>query len=492
MSKLSLIQQQKLQAKLAPTQIQVIKMLEVPACELHQRVNEELQENPALEEGRDPEELQEERFEEDMFGEEEEYKNPLQTEDFNYDDYVNDDETPDYMLRSYNDVPDNEPETLSYSGGTTLTEYLKSQVYLTKMTKEQRHIAKWVLGNIDEDGYLRRTTEQLVDDLAFQEGLTVSDEEMEDIVRQIKAFDPPGVAAFDLQECLVAQLQAKPPYAEVKYAILILTKFYKDFLQHRYDRIKERLGLDDEQLKDAIDEIVHLNQKPANAFNGNAYESRQSTIIPDFYVEERDGELILTLNTGDIPELHVSQDYVNMLKGYTAMENKDKSKKEAVKFIRTKIDSARWFIDAIRQRNETLTRTMSAIIQKQREFFLSGDELSLKPMILQDIASITGFDVSTISRVCNSKYVQTNYGIYPLRHFFSDAFTNSEGEEMSSREIKKIIGEVISSEDKSNPLQDEQLMEVLSERGYKIARRTVAKYREQLGIPVARLRKGIV
>ena len=467
-------------------------MLEVPACEMLQRVNEELQENPALEEGRDPEEVQEERFEEDMFGEEEEYKNPLQTDDFNYDAYVNDDETPDYLQHPYNPVGEDEPETLSYAGGTTFTEYLKSQVYLTKMTKEQRHIAKWVLGNIDEDGYLRRTTEQLVDDLAFQEGLTVTDEEMADIVGQIKAFDPPGVASYDLQECLVAQLKAQPPYAEVKYAILILTKYYKDFLQHRYDRIKERLGLDDEQLKEVIDEILHLNQKPANTFNGNAYESRQSTIIPDFYVEDRDGELVLSLNTGDVPELHVNKDYVDMLKSYSDMPQKDKDKKEAVKFIRNKIDSARWFIDAIRQRNETLTRTMTAIIQQQREFFLSGDEMSLKPMILQDIANITGFDVSTISRVCNSKYVQTSFGIFPLRHFFMDEFTNSEGESLSAREIKKIIGEVIAAEDKSNPLQDDQLMEVLAERGYKIARRTVAKYREQLDIPVARLRKTIV
>lgn len=473
-------------------QIQVIKMLELPACELQQRVNEELQENPALDEGRDPEEVQEERFEEDMFGEEEEYKNPLQTEDFNYDDYVNDDETPDYMLRTYNEAPDSEPETLSYIGGTTLSEYLKSQVYLTNMTKEQRHIAKWVLGNIDEDGFLRRTTEQLVDDLAFQEGLTISDAEMEDIVRQIKAFDPPGVAAYDLQECLVTQLEAKPQYEEVKNAIKILTKYYKQFLQHRFDSIKERLGVDDEQLKDAIDEIVHLNQKPANAFTGNSYESRQSTIIPDFYVEDRDGELILTLNTGDIPELHVNSDYIAMLKEYSSLPKNDKNKKEAAKFIRNKIDSARWFIDAIKQRNETLTRTMSAIIQQQREFFLSGDELSLKPMILQDIATITGYDVSTVSRVCNSKYVQTDYGIFPLRHFFSDTITNSEGEEISTREIKKIIQEVISAEDKSAPLQDEQLMSVLAERGYKIARRTVAKYREQLGIPVARLRTSIV
>lgn len=493
MSSLSLTQQQRLQAKLAPTQIQVIKMLELPACELQQRVNEELQENPALEEGRDPEEIQEERFEEDMFGEEEEYKNPLQTDDFNYDDYVNDDETPDYMRHSQNASPDDEHEALSFPGGMTFAEYLKSQVYLTKMTKPQRHIAKWVLGNIDEDGYLRRTTEQLVDDLAFQEGLSVTDEEMADIVRQIKEFDPPGVASKDLQECLVAQLKAKNQDSRVKTAILLLTDCFEDFSQHRYDRIKERLHLDDDQLKDAIDEIVHLNQKPANAFSGNIYESRQSSIIPDFYVEDRDGELVLSLNTGDIPDLHVNSDYIQMLKEYSGNTQQDKKKsKEVSKFIRGKIDSARWFIDSLRQRNETLTRTMSAIIQEQREFFLSGDEMSLKPMILQDIATITGYDVSTISRVCNSKYVQTDFGIFPLRHFFSDSIVNIEGEEISTREIKNILNEVISGEDKHNPLTDEQLVAVLEENGYKIARRTVAKYREQLDIPVARLRRILV
>ena len=491
MSSLSLTQQQRLQAKLAPTQIQVIKMLELPACELQQRVNEELQENPALEEGRDPEVVQEEQFEQDLYGEEEEYANPLQTEDFNYDAYVNDDETPDYMLRTHNSSPDEEPEELSFAGSTTFTEYLKSQVYLTKMTKPQRHIAKWVLGNIDEDGYLRRTTEQLVDDLAFQEGLTVTDEEMADIVRQIKEFDPPGVASKDLKECLVTQLNAKPQTEATQNAIRLLTEQFEDFLQHRYDRIQERLGIDEEQLKDAIDEIVHLNQKPANAFTGNTLESRQTTIIPDFYVEDRDGELVLTVNTGDVPELHVSQDYVQMLKDYSDQPKKDKDKKEIVKFIRGKLDAAKWFIDALRQRNETLTRTMTAIMQQQREFFLSGDEMSLKPMILQDISNLTGYDISTVSRVCNSKYVQTDFGIFPLRHFFSDAITNSEGEEISTREIKKILSEVIADEDKSNPLTDEQLMAVLAEHGYKIARRTVAKYREQLDIPVARMRKGI-
>ncbi len=481
----------RLQTKLSPAQIQAIRMLELPAYELQQRVNEELQENPALEEGRDPKEVQEERFEEGDFGEDEEYTNPLQTEDFNYDDYVSDDETPDYMLRTYNYSDDHEQDEPAFSGGMTFSEYLKSQIYLTKMNKEQRHIAKWVLGNIDEDGFLRRTTEQLVDDLTFQEGLSVTDEEMEDIVRQIKELDPPGVAAYDLQECLVTQLKAKPQTEEVKNAITLLTKYFEDFSQHRYDRLCEHMQLDESQLKDAIDEIVHLNQKPSNTFTGNAYEGRQETIIPDFYVENRDGELVLTLNTGDIPELHVSEEYAQMLKEVESRKSKAENK-EAAKFIRTKMDAAHTFIDAIRQRNETLSRTMTAIMQLQREFFLNGDEMTLKPLILQDIATITGFDVSTISRVCNSKYVQTEFGIFPLRHFFSESMTNNEGEEVSTREIKNILSEVIAEEDKSNPLTDEQLVEVLKERGYTIARRTVAKYREQLNIQTARMRRQIV
>ena len=500
MVSLSLTQQLRLQTKLSPAQIQAIRMLELPTYELQQRVNEELQENPALEEGRDPEEVQQERFEEGDFGEEEEYSNPLQTEDFNYDEYVSDDETPDYMLRTSNYPDDREQDEPAFSGGTTFMEYLKSQVYLTNMTKEQRHIAKWVLGNIDEDGFLRRTTEQLVDDLTFQEGLSVTDKEMEDIVRQIKELDPPGVASYDLRECLIKQLEHRAQTAALKVgsteiALDLLTKHFEDFSQHRYDKLCEQMHIDESQLKDAINEIVHLNQKPANTFTGNAYEGRQNSIIPDFYVENRDGELVLTLNTGDIPELHVSEEYAQMLKQAEERaqnSHQQSENKEAAKFIRTKMDAARTFIDAIRQRNETLIRTMTAIMQKQREFFLNGDEMALKPLILQDIATITGFDVSTISRVCNSKYVQTEFGVFPLRHFFSESMTNNEGEEVSTREIKNILAEVIADEDKSNPLTDEQLVEVLKTHGYTIARRTVAKYREQMDIQTARMRRQIV
>ena len=359
------------------------------------------------------------------------------------------------------------------------------------MTKPQRHIAKWVLGNIDDDGYLRRTVEQLVDDLSFQENLTVSDEEMADIVNQIKQFDPPGVAAANLQECLLTQLHRKPQTPAIELATKILECHFEAFSKHHFDKVIQRLGVSEPQFKDAVNEILRLNQKPANAFSGTAYDTQRTTIIPDFYIENRDGELILTLNTGDIPELHVSREYSDMLDQYSKGKQTTETK-EAMRFIRNKLDSARWFIDAIRQRNETLTRTMTAIMQFQHDFFMEGDETCLRPMILQDIADRTGYDVSTISRVSNSKYVQTQFGIYPLKYFFSESMTNTKGEEVSTREIKHILLEIIDKEDKKEPLNDDRLVEMFGEHGYKIARRTIAKYREQLGIPVARLRRSVM
>ena len=487
MSKLTVTQQQRLQTKLTPSQIQVIKLLELPSCDLQQRINEELQENPALEEGRDPEEVQAEKIEEEDFYEEDDYTNPLQNDDFNYDDYVNDDETPDYMMRNSNYSADQPSEEIQYSGSTSFAEYLKQQIYLTKMTKPQRHIAKWVLGNIDEDGFLRRTVEQLVDDLAFQEGLSVTDEEMADIVNQIKEFDPPGVASYDLQECLLKQLQEKPNSDSNELAKQILTKCFDAFSRHRFDYVKSKLNVDDDSFKAAVNEILHLNQKPANTFTGNAYESKATSIIPDFFVENRDGELFLTLNTGDISELHVSHEYQQMLKEQA--QNKSKDNRAAALFLKDKINSAYTFIEAIKLRNETLKKTMTAILERQKNYFLEGDELSLKPMKMQDIADDTGYDISTISRVCNSKYVQTEFGIFPLKHFFAESMTNSEGEEVSTRKIKDKLTEIVAAEDKQNPLNDDALVEMLSKEGFPIARRTVAKYREQLDIPVARLRK---
>ena len=486
--------------KLSPTQIQVIRMLELPSIELGQRINEELQENPALEEGRE-ERLEDERvrgLEEDEFDEnympddgydEGRQRDPLQNEDFNYEQYVSDDETPSYMLHQQYSAPDEDRREVPIIGGSSLIEELKAQIYLTKMTKPQRHIAKWVLGNIDDDGYLRRTTEQLVDDLSFQEQISITDEEMADIVQQIKQFDPPGIASANLQECLLKQLEVKNPQTEaVQLAYTIIADHFEAFSKHHFDKIKQKINCTDEQFQAAVQEIVHLNQKPANAFTGSVYETQRETIIPDFTIEERDEELYVVLNTGDIPELHVSREYSEMLADYSNMPQTPQNK-QAAQFIRSKLDAARYFIDAIKQRNETLMKTMTAILKFQYDFFLDGEETSLKPMILQDIADRTGYDVSTISRVSNSKYVQTRFGVYPLKYFFSESMTNAEGDEVSTREIKKIMQEVVDAEDKRNPLTDEQLVDAMAEHGYPIARRTVAKYRDLLGIPVARLRK---
>ena len=498
MQKLGLNQTLTQTTKLSPAQIQVIRMLELPSIELNQRINEELQENPALEEGRDesPEALAEgfdefdENYQPDDGFDTGRDRDPLQNEDFNYEQYISDDETPSYMLRPQQSPVDEDRREVPIIGGSSLIEELKAQVYLTKMTKPQRHIAKWVLGNIDDDGYLRRTTEQLVDDIMFQEQITVTDEEMESIVRQIKEFDPPGIASANLQECLLKQLESKPQTAAIELAHTILADHFDSFSKHHYDKIMQRIGCTDEAFQEAVQEIIRLNQKPANAFTGNMYETQRETIIPDFSIEERDEELFVVLNTGDIPELHVSREYTNMLAEYNAMP-KSKETREAAQFIKQKLDSAQWFIDAIKQRNETLMKTMTAILKAQYDFFLDGEETSLKPMILQDIADRTGYDVSTISRVSNSKYVQTRFGIYPLKYFFSEGLVTKSGEEASTREIKAILTESIDSEDKHKPMTDEQLVDLLSAKGYNVARRTVAKYREQLKIPIARLRKQI-
>jgi len=481
--------------KLSPAQIQLMRMLELPSIELSKRINEELQENPALEEGKDEEEVVD-RYNEEFDGYEDELdendkgreRDPLQNEDFNYEQYVSDDETPSYMMRQQNSPIDEDRREVPIIGGTSLIEELKSQIYLTNMTKPQRHIAKWVLGNIDDDGYLRRTVEQLVDDLMFQEQIQVPDTEMEDIVRQIKQFDPPGIASSNLQECLLTQLRRKPQTDSVKLAYEVLEKHFEAFSKHHFDKIIQKLNCTEEEWQQAVQEIVHLNQKPANAFTGSVYESQRDTIIPDFTIEERDEELYVVLNTGDIPELHVSRDYSEMLNNYSSMPQNAETR-QATQFIRSKLDSAKWFIDAIKQRNETLMKTMSAILKLQYDFFLDGEETSLKPMILQDIADYTGYDVSTISRVSNSKYVETRWGIFPLKYFFSESMTNIEGDEISTREIKKILQELVNNEDKRNPYNDEQLVDALREKGYPIARRTIAKYRDLLGIPVARLRK---
>ena len=486
MASLTLTQQQKLQTKLSPAQIQVMRMLELPACELQARINEELQENPALEEGFDKTQETADYQEQDF---NDEYQNPLQNPDFNYDDYVQDD---DPVERIYN-TPSQETarEDIPFSVGMSFGEYLKSQIYLTKMDKPDRHIAKFVVGNIDENGYLRRTAEELVDDLSFQEGIVVTDEKMKSIIADIQQFDPPGVAAYDLQDCLLIQLRQKEPTASVVLAIKILTQHFDTFSRKQYSKILQRMEITEEQLKGAISEITRLNPRPGNHWLGTVYDRNQSVVIPDFFVEEEDDELIISLNQGDIPPLHISADYSQMLEDYSHEGKAHAANREAARFVKEKIDAAKWFIDAIRQRNETMMQTMSAIVAYQREFFLQGDSSYLKPMVLKDIAERIGHDVSTISRVCSNKYVQTQFGTFALKYFFSESITKQDGGEISTREIKDKVREVIANEDKTHPITDDELVEILHASGYAIARRTVAKYREQLGIPVARLRHQI-
>lgn len=489
-SSLSTSLQLKQTARLSPSQIQVVKLLEIPSVDLMKRINEELENNFALEEGPDPESLV--KQEEDIYTDETDYNDhagedyeanemneTLGPQDSNYDDYADYGSDP---IRIMNTEQGDNRHT-NYSGGTSLYDYLKSQVYLTPMDKPQRHIAKWVLGNIDNSGYLRRSVEQLVDDLSFQENIQISDDEMRVIVGYIKQFDPVGVGAFDLQECLLTQLKAKNPTPDTNNAIRILEHCFDAFTKRHYKQVMERLELSENDMRTAIEVIRHLNQKPANAFVADSNDSlHNQTIIPDFTITTRGDQLVLTLNTGDIPPLHISADY----------KDKDLSgvhDKEAAKMIKQKVEEAGAFIDAIKQRNETLQRTMAAIMRFQREFFMIGDDACIRPMILQDIADRTGYDPSTISRVSNSKYVQTDFGLFPLKHFFSESMSDSEGNEISTREIKRIILQLVEEEDKQSPMNDDAIVEALGAKGYTLARRTVTKYREQLGIPVARLRK---
>ncbi len=481
---LTLTQQQKLQIKLSPAQIQVMRLLEVPACELQARISEELQKNPALEEGTDN---TKDLDSQESTIESEEYTNPLQNDDFDYDDFVQDDDI--YERGAYNNrSQESFKEDIPFSVGVSFGEYLKSQIYLTKMDKPDRHIAKFVVGNIDEIGYLRRTIEELVDDLSFRENISVTDEKMREIVTQIQQFDPPGVAAYDLQDCLLIQLKQKPSTTQVELAITIISRFFEAFSRKQFNKITQKLDITEEQLKTAIAEITHLNPRPGNSWLGTVYDRNQSAVIPDFIVEEDNEELVVSLNQGDIPPLHISPEYNQMLETYSKEEKTHQSQHEAAKFVKGQIDDAKWFINALRQRNETLMQTMTAIVAYQRDFFLQGDSSYLKPMVLKDIADITGHDVSTISRVCSSKYVDTPFGIFPLKYFFSEAILKQDGEEISTREIKEKVREIIDNEDKQHPITDDELVTLLHDNGYKIARRTVAKYREQLGIPVARLR----
>ena len=478
--------QQKLQQKLSPAQIQVIKMLEVPTLELEERIRQELEENPALEEGEEP------SADNDDADEFESNDDGGNNDDTDFDDYMSDDEIPDYKLKTNNNSKDDKREDIPFSAGMTFHEFLLEQVGLLQLTEKQETLIEYVIGNIDEEGYLRRTPEAMVDDIVFQAGIQTSDEEMYEVVDMVKQFDPAGVGATTLQECLALQLDRKKHSADIAIAKKLVAEYFEEFSKKHFDKITKSLNIDDECLKRVMNEIVHLNPKPGNAWSGNVLEKSMSTIVPDFILENDENKLSVSLNNSNIPELRVSATYNEMFQDYTGnKKNQSREMKDAVMFVKQKIDSARWFIDAIKQRQQTLLATMTAIVEYQKAFFIEGDETFLKPMILKDIADMTGYDISTISRVSNSKYIQTEFGVFSVKYFFSESMTNDSGEEISTKEIKKILQDCINSEEKSKPLNDDALVEVLKTKGYVIARRTVAKYREQLNIPVARMRKEI-
>lgn len=486
--------QQKLLQKLSPQQIQLMKLLQVPTANLEERIKEELEENPALEH---TEEDHDDQFDEtkdefDSSDEEDFEAEGSQDEYENVDisEYVSDDdgEIADYKMRDDNYPEIDENKVVPYKIETSFHEHLQEQLLMLKLDDQQKRIAEQIIGSIDDDGYLRRETAAVVDDLAFRQNIESNEQEVERVINLIQQFDPPGVGARNLQECLLLQLlRHKKERKEVEMAIDVLSLYFDEFTKKHYDKIQRGLNLSDEQLKDVINQIIRLNPKPGG--NHGDLNKAESYVVPDFFIYNNAGKLELTLNSKNAPDLRISEGYRDMLREYDKGSKKDKRQKEAVIFIKQKIDAAKWFIDAIKQRQHTLTSVMETIMEYQREFFLTGDETVLRPMILKDIAERTALDISTVSRVANSKFVQTEFGTYRLKFFFSESLSTDSGEEVSTREVKKILSNLIEDESKKKPLSDEKLTELLQERGYNIARRTVAKYREQLNIPVARLRK---
>lgn len=486
--------QQKLLQKLSPQQIQLMKLLQVPTANLEERIKEELEENPALEQSE--EDFDDQFDEKDEFdsSDDEEYESEGSEEEYeNIDisDYVGDDdgEIADYKMRDDNYPEADDNKTIPYRIQTSFHEHLQEQLGMLKLDEKQKKIAEQIVGSIDDDGYLRRETAAIVDDLAFRQNIESNEAEVEAVINLIQQFDPPGVAARDLQECLLRQLERQKllQRKEVEMAIEVLSSYFDEFTKKHYDKIQRGLDLTDEQLKEVINQIIRLNPKPGG--NHTDINKAESYVVPDFFIFNNSGSLELTLNSKNAPDLRISEGYRDMLREYDKGSKKDRRQKEAVLFIKQKIDAAKWFIDAIKQRQHTLTSVMETIMEYQHEFFLTGDETTLRPMILKDIAERTGLDISTVSRVANSKFVQTEFGTYRLKFFFSESLSTESGEEVSTREVKKILSNFIEGESKKKPLSDEKLTELLQEKGYNIARRTVAKYREQLNIPVARLRK---
>ena len=481
--------QQKLLQKLSPQQIQFIKLLQIPTVMLDSRIKEELEENPALEDASlsSAEEIPEYSLDEDHNNDTKEEVNDTPDE-FNIDDYLQDDDQDDgYRMMSDNDSEVEEKREMPIAVSSSFHEMLQVQLSLCVMGDHEFMVAQQILGSLDDDGYLRRPIIALVDDLAFSQNIFTNEAEILHLLEIIQSFDTEGVGARDLQECLLLQLRRKNQNPiSIKLATTIVRDYLDEFTKKHYDKLERSLGISSEELKSAINEILKLNPKPGNSFADN---SKQLQVIPDFIINKNDQYLLLTLNSKNAPELRVSRSYQEMFQTYDKSVQKDKKMKEAVQFVKQKLDSAKWFIDAIKQRQQTLIKTMNAIMNFQYDYFLTGDDRKLRPMILKDIADQVQMDISTVSRVANSKYVQTEFGTFLLKSFFSEGIQTESGEEVSNREVKKILEECIGNEDKLHPLADEKLAEILKENGYNIARRTVAKYREQLNIPVARLRK---
>ena len=495
MSSQRLTQTQKMLQKLSPQQILLMKLLQIPTMELSSRIKEEIEENPALEESESYDEV-----DNDIDGDidndvDNDMDNDRQDDDYDplsdFDDYMQDDDDDDaaYKLRTNNYSRDDEHYEAPISSEESFQDVLIQQLGYRKLDDKKYKIGTYIIGNIDDSGYLSRPIAGIMDDLLFTQNLDVTEEEVMEVLHIIQEFDPAGVGATNLQECLLIQLRRleEDDEDDVDYTlpILVIEQYFNEFIKKHYDKIVKKSGISERQFRAAMNVILKLNPKPGGAMENS---NRSNYVVPDFTIYNNCGKLELTLNSRNAPELHVNKDYINMLVDFSK-EKKSKSNREAVNFVKNKIESAKWFIEAIKQRQTTLYVTMDAIMNYQKDYFLTGDETKLKPMILKDISEKVGLDISTISRVANSKYVQTAYGTFPLKSFFSESLTNDEGEEVSTREIKKILMDCIEQEDKSKPLTDDVLTQILKEKGYNIARRTIAKYREQLDIPVARLRK---
>ena len=478
--------QYKLSQKLSPQQIQLMKLIQLPTQAFEQRLKQELEENPALERGKEKEE---DGFDDVYSDQDYEENEKINADDINIDDYLSDDEIPSYRLQANNHSADDESKTIPYASGTSFTQLLTDQLNTFRLENQDYKIAKFLIGSIDDSGYIRRSLLDLTDDLAFTQNIFTDVETLEKVLKVVQQLDPPGVGARNLQECLLIQLQRKEQTPDTERAANMIENAFEQFTKKHYQKLLKKFNISEIELKDAILEIERLNPKPVSSFSNNLRSTEH--VVPDFTIKIIDGELELVLNGRNAPELHISKSYNEMLLGYKASKEKSRAQKEAVLFIKQKLDAAKWFIEAIRQRQQTLLLTMSAIMHYQKAYFLSGDEEQLRPMILKDIADEVEMDVSTISRVANSKYVDTPYGTKLIKEFFSESMTNDQGEEVSTREIKSILKTVIVEEDKKKPWTDEKLAKILKEKGYPIARRTVAKYREQLDFPVARLRKQI-